>query len=389
LRNKISAEKSPGKWVQTHGKIKAFVPDDLPTTLSWTSGLVSAIAEAQTAIGRLGGLGADFPNPERLMRLFLRREAESSSRIERTYAGVRTLVLFDLIDDADQQSPDVREVENNYQLLQYSVKASAMRPMSLSVLKQMHQLLFKDVESPPKVVGDFRKMQNWIGSSLDISKARYVPPPPMRVTDCLEGLIEFIVDPPDLPLIARTAMTHYQFEAIHPFDDGNGRIGRALVLWQLAAEKALELPLLNPSAQLEAKRREYYDLMLEVTERGRWGQWIEYVCRCVTAECSHSISILRTLTDLRNRYHQSIRKARVSALLAEVVDSLFGEPAITIKAMAAQLKVSHQSAQRAIETLEKLKIVTEVTGQQRHRVYLAEDIVGPFTRPEVKTKNKD
>jgi len=350
--------------------------------------LVNAITEAQTAIGRLGGLGADFPNPERLMRLFLRREAESSSRIERTYAGVRTLVLFDLMHDDDEQSTDVREVENNYQLLLYSVKASVTYPLSLSVLKQMHQLLFKDVQSPPKVVGDFRRMQNWIGSSRDIAKARYVPPPPMRVIDRLENLVEFVKNPPAIPLIARIAMTHYQFEAIHPFDDGNGRIGRALLLWQLAAEKALDLPLLNPSAQLEATRSDYYDLMLNVTERGRWGEWIEYVCRSVTEECSHSIRILRTLTDLRAQYHQVIRKARGSALLAEVVDSLFGEPAITIKRMAELLKVSHQSAQRAIETLEKLKIVSEITGQQRNRVYLAEEIVGPFTRLGITSKKK-
>jgi Fic family protein len=320
--------------------------------------------------------------------LFLRREAESSSRIERTYAGVRTLVLFDLIDDVTERSSDIREVENNYQLLLYAVETSAARPISLSVLKQMHQLLFRQVEHPPKIVGDFRKLQNWIGSSRKIAEARYVPPPPLRVTDRLEDLIDFIVRPPDLPLIARTAMAHYQFEAIHPFDDGNGRIGRALILWQLVAEKALDLPLLNPSAQLEAKRRDYYDLMLDVTERGRWGAWIEYVCRCVTAECGHSIAVLRALTDLRAKYHQSIRKARMSALLAEVVDSLFGEPAVTIKRVADMLKISPQSAQRAVETLEGLKVVAEITGQQRNRVYMAEEIVDLFARPGSKPTKK-
>jgi Fic family protein len=374
-------------WVDAGEAAKAFVPNDLPRTLAWTGSLVSAIAEAQTAIGRLGGLGVDFPHPERLIRLFLRREAESSSRIERTYAGVRTLVLFDLLDDPEQ-SPDVQEVENNYQLLLYAVETSAIRPLSLSVLKQMHQLLFRDIEHPPKVVGDFRKLQNWIGSSGDISQARYVPPPPLRVVDRLEDLVDFLVRPPDLPLIARTAMAHYQFEAIHPFDDGNGRIGRALVLWQLLAEKAVDLPLLNPSAQLEAKRREYYDLMLDVTERGRWGPWIQYVCRCVTDECGQSIAILRKLTDLRTRYHQSIRKARKSALLSEVVDSLFGEPAVTIKGVAGMLNVSPQAAQRAVETLESMNVVAEVTGQQRNRVYLAEEIVDLFARPGAKTTKK-
>lgn len=373
--------KSPGTFVQTTAGAEAFVPDPLPRKLSWTQPLVLAACEAQTAIGRLGGLGADFPNPQRLIRMFLRREAEYSSRIEQTFAGLRTLVLFDLVEEVSERSPGARDVENNYQLLLYAFEASKRRPLSLSVLREMHQLLFRHIPESLSVVGDFRRLQNWIGSDGRIENARYVPPPPLQVTDCLSDLVEFVVHPPSLPLIVRTAMAHYQFEAIHPCDDGNGRIGRALVLWQLVAERVLDVPLLNPSAQLEARRREYYDLMLDVTQRGRWDGWIEYFCRCVTVECGRSMEILHKLTDLRTRHHQAVRKARMSALLAEIIDYLFGDPAITVKAVAELLHISPQSSQRAIETLERLKIVTEVTGKQRNRVYLAEEIVTLFSRP--------
>jgi Fic family protein len=314
------------------------------------------------------------------------QEAEFSSRIEQTYAAVCARLYYDLVDDVADASPNVLEVENNYRLLLFANKTSKSRILTLSVLKQMHELLFRGIESRPKVVGDFRKVQNWIGSSNNVADARYVPPQPVQVVECLESFIQFVNHPPSLPLLVRTAMLHYQFEAIHPFDDGNGRIGRGLILWQLVADGAIDLPLLNPSAQLEAKRREYYDLILEVTLKGQWHAWIEYFCQCVTRECYLSIEVVKSLTRLRAKYHDSIRQARKSAILAKLIDRLLGDPAVTLRLVGKMLQVTPSTAQRAIDALVQLKILVEVTGGQRNRVYLAEEIVNLFSRHSLKSK---
>jgi Fic family protein len=378
-RRDLSA-KAPGRLVKTIHDCWAFVPGALPPKITWADSLVAAIGAAHAALGHLSGLGADFSNPNRLIRMFLRREAEYSSRIEQTFAGVRTLVLFDYLPEIERTVPGAREVENNFTLLQFALDADRQRPITLSLLRQMHEILFQDVAHQPQVVGDFRKLQNWIGSSGDIREARYVPPPPLLVKDCLQDLIDFYRTESRLPPLVRTAIAHYQFEAIHPFDDGNGRIGRALVMSQLVTEGALKLPLINPSFELERNRRRYYDLLLEVTFDGKWEQWIEYFCTCVSTEAARSIETIQKLRQLRSRYHEQVRQARISGLLATLVDYLFGDPAISVKAAAKLLKITPQSAQRAIERLLELGIMHEVTGQQRNRVFIAEDIVKLFTR---------
>jgi len=368
-----------GEWVTTVSDARAFIPRRLPAEFAWTPKLTHAVIEAQTCLGRLSGLGHRFRHPERLIRMFLRREAEYSSRIERTYAGVRTLVLFDLVKDVREQSPDVLEVENNYKVLKFVCETAGTIPITLASLRHMQAMLFEGVQRPPQVVGDFRRLQNWIGASGNIHEARYVPPPPTHVRECLEGLLEFIRTPDELPPVVRCAMVHYQFESIHPFDDGNGRIGRALILSQLLADKAIPLPLLNPSAQLERQRQAYYDLLHDVSVKGAWEEWIRYFSNCVTAECRRSIQILERLDVLRHDYLSKVGKARQSALILRLVDHLFGEPAVNVPTTADILGVTKQSAQRLLEKLQAAHIVEEVTGQRRNRVYLANQIVDVFS----------
>lgn len=385
MKLKDLSDHAPGELVKTIHDSYAFVPHRLPGKFVWNDALVLAVTSAEASLAHLNGLGSRLPHPERLVRMFLRREAEFSSRIEQTYAGVRTLVLFDFLEDIEEQAPSVREVENNYQLLKFSFERTRQQPLSLSLLRHMQRMLFDNVDCPPKVIGDFRKLQNWIGTSNNIRDARYVPPPPFKVQECIEGLLQFINTKGTLPTLVRTAMAHYQFEAIHPFDDGNGRVGRALILAQLTSEGCLSLPLLNPSAQMESHRREYYDLLLDVSLTGAWQPWIEYFCRCVQRESARSIEILEKLDQLRSQYHHQVRRVRLPALLAKLIDHLFGDPAVSVKSAAEILNITPQSAQRVVEKLVDAKVLTEVTGRQRNRVYLAEQIVKLFSRsPDAK-----
>jgi Fic family protein len=195
----------------------------------------------------------------------------------------------------------------------------------------------------------------------------------------MEQLEQFIQQDGSVPRVARLAMTHYQFESIHPFADGNGRIGRVLILLLMCQTGMLPLPLFNPSAYLETNRRSYYDHLLDVSERGAWTPWIEFFSRGITEECSNTSKRIEALEDLRRWYQQKVQTSRSPANLTKLVDELFGNPRITLENVQRMLNVWPASAQRYLDKLVKLKILREVTGGQRNRVYLAHKIVDAFS----------
>lgn len=356
----------------------AFVPRALPPALQWTNDTIAAMNEAESALGKLVGIGHRFPRPQRLIRLFLRREAELSSRIENTYAGVRTQLLFPYLENVREKSPDAREVDNNFRTLQFGLKAIKHRPISQSLIREMHQLLLKGVRGQDKTPGSYRQVQAHIGRSSDIHEARFVPPPPHLVPECMEQFERFIAKPGSVPRLARLAMIHYQFEAIHPFADGNGRIGRVLILLIMCQTGLLPLPLFNPSASLEAGRSTYYDHLLQVSQRGAWCPWIEFFARGIVEECAHTTKRIEALDDLRRRYQKKVRTPRTSAQLTDLVDQLFGMPRVILEDVVKMLGVWPKSAQRFIDRLVELDILREVSGAKRNRVYLAHEIVQLF-----------
>jgi Fic family protein len=356
-----------------------FVPHPLPAKVDWNDKLVSAVAEAEGALGKLSGLGQKFPRPRRLVRLFLRREAELSSRIENTFAGVRTQLLFRDVPEIHEKSPDVVEVENNFRALEFGLKAIKDRDLSIHLIRQMHQVLMKDARGHDQTPGSFRKLQAHIGTSSDIRDARFVPPPPHAVSECMEQLEAFIRNDRIVPRVAKLAMAHYQFEAIHPFADGNGRIGRVLILLLMCQSGLLPLPLFNPSAYLERHRREYYDHLLAVSQRGAWVDWLEFFSRGIEQECAETSRRIEALDDLRRSYQERIRSSRASVKLAKLVDELFGSPRLRLDNVAKMLDVWPASAQRYLDKLVDHRILREVTGGSRNRVYLAQEIVEQFS----------
>lgn len=356
-----------------------FVPNPLPPHVAWTDRLVSAIADAESALGRLSGLGQKFPRPKRLVRLFLRREAELSSRIENTFAGVRTQLLFKLLPDVRENAPDVLEVENNFRALEFGLKAIEDRCISSHLIRQMHQVLLRNVRGQDKTPGGFRKVQAHIGRTGDIREARFVPPPPLELPHCMDALERFIAQKHTTPRVARLAMIHYQFEAIHPFADGNGRIGRVLILLLMCQSGMLPLPLFNPSAYLETHRSEYYDHLLAVSQRGAWADWIEFFSAGIRQECLNTNRRIEALEDLRQAYQDKIRASRSSAKLTKLVDELFGRPRLRLEDVTRMLDVWPPSAQRYLDKLQALGILREVTGGSRNRVYLATEIVDLFS----------
>jgi Fic family protein len=367
----------PGRKLVIQRGIQAFVPNPLPGHFTWDNRLVGILSKADQALGRLEGLGRKLPDPSLLVRMFLRREAELSSRIEQTYARVQTMLLFDHLPDVAQKVPAVREVTNNFRVLESAFQVK--QPVSLSLIRRMHEMLFEGIDAPRLAPGNFRRIQNWIGHTHRIEDARYIPPPPQEVERCMRGLVEYIRTADDLPTLVRCAMAHYQFEAIHPFADGNGRIGRAIVLLMLKLEKALPVPLLNPSAQLEQNRREYYDLLLNVTRRGEWKPWIEFFASSVAQEAEDACHRLTELDALRDGYRAQFGTARTSALLMRLIDELFADPAITAQQAASALQINAATAQRLVDKLAHGNVLREVTGKRRNRVYVAQSIVDLFS----------
>lgn len=370
---------SPGTLQKNLEGQWTFVANPLPGKINWSDRLVCAIATAESAMGRLAGLGQKFPRPKRLVRMFLRREAELSSRIENTYAGVRTQLLFKVMPQVQETAPDVTEVENNFRALEFGLKAIRDRELSTHLIKQMHQILLKGVRGHDMTPGAFRTVQAHIGRSTDIRQARFVPPPPHRVQECMDQLEQFIRADSPIPRVARLAMIHYQFEAIHPFADGNGRIGRVIILLLMCQMGMLPLSLFNPSAYLESHRREYYDHLLAVSHRGAWGDWIEFFCDGIAQECKETIGRIEALEELRRSYQTRIQSSRSSAKLGKLVDDLFGLPRVRLEDVQRILDVWPPSAQRYIDRLLSLGILREVTGGARNRVYLAERIINLFS----------
>ena len=321
-------------------------------------------------------MGLTLPNPRIVLRSFLRREAELSSRIENTHANFSDLALFEQTRSVEERVPDVREVANNEQALSFGLRAvQDGRGVSLSLIRQMHQVLMKDIRGADKSPGRFRELQVHIGRTNRIEEARFVPAPPLLVPELMEQLVAFARAQGDLPALARSAMLHYQFESIHPFSDGNGRIGRVLILMLLCADGVLPLPLLNPSAFLERHRTEYYEHLVNVSRRGEWTEWVKFFARGIAEEARDAVERIERLKRLQTDYLRRLRSTRASSLLLRLVDELFVNPATTVKRAAEVLGVGYTSAKKNVERLVKSGILSEISGRSRDRLYFAGEIV--------------
>lgn len=368
--------KSPGRLVSTVGGGSAFVPDPLPPTIELRGETVVELSRADRALGALAGYGSVMPNPRLLIAPFVRREAVLSSRIEGTTADVGDLALFDVSPDLEQEVPDVREVANYVEAMQLGLARLASLPLGARLIRELHERLMTGVRGSHKAPGEFRTVQNWIGPpGSTIQTATYVPPPPQELGPALSALERFLHDPRPYPPLVCLALVHYQFEAIHPFLDGNGRVGRLLNTLWLCEQGLLPQPLLYLSAYFEKHRAQYYEGLLGVTLRGEWEGWIRYFLAGVTEQAEDAVSRAAKLVALRDDYLRMATKTRGSARTVQLVELLFETPAVTIAGIAASLGVSFAGAQGLVERLEEVGILREITGFQRNRIYRADGII--------------
>jgi Fic family protein len=375
---------SPGRLVPTASGHQAFVPDDLPPRIIWTGDLVSAVSAADRALGRLGGLGADMPNPYLLIRPFVRREAVLSSQIEGTQTSMPQLLLFEVNERVEQDVPDVREVVNYIRALEHGLERQKQLPLSLRLIREMHRMLLEGVRGEDRHPGEFRTSQVHIGPHRQpIEQARFIPPPPgPELSRALDAFEKYLHAPSDLPPVVRIALVHYQFETIHPFVDGNGRIGRLLISLMLCLDGVLPMPLLYLSAYFQRTRADYYDQLLRVNQRGTWNDWLIYFARGVASESMDAVDRAQRLKKLQAKYLKQVRTARASALLTRLVEELFNQPMVTMGRVAELLDVTPNTAQKHIDRLVGHRILREITGQKRNRIFAAEGIIRSIYEPD-------
>jgi len=365
-----------GKLLQTAQGHLAYVPNPLEPAIDLSLSIVRELSEADRALSELAGVARTLPNPHLLIGPFLRREAVLSSRIEGTQASFSDLLFFEAARLGEKEVPDVREVSNYVQAMEYGLARLSALPVSFRLIREIHQRLMAGVRDETQTPGEFRRSQNWIGpSGCTLQDAVFVPPPVEEMHAALDAFEKYLHAPSQLPALMRLALIHYQFEVIHPFLDGNGRVGRLLVTMLLCTEKLLPQPMLYLSAYFEQHSEEYYRLLLAVSQKGSWAQWIRYFLRAVAVQSRDAIQRIDLLLALRQKYRAHLQKARASALLLQIVDNLFDFPAVTNPALSRRMKVTPRSAQLNIEKLVARDILSEATGQQRNRVYIATEIV--------------
>ena len=287
---------APGRLVKNPQGGWVFLPNPLPPEIDLGWPLVTALSAADRALAELAGVGGTLPNPHLLIGPFVRREAVLSSRIEGTQASLSDLFFFEAAPQQHRGPEDVREVANYVNALEYGLKRIETLPISSRLIRELHGHLMAEVRGGERAPGELRRVQNWIGpEGCSLDEATYVPPPPQELPGALGALEEFIHGPSDLPPLIRFALVHYQFEAIHPFLDGNGRIGRLLITLGLGSEGLLPHPLLYLSDFFEKNRKEYYRLLLAVTTHGRWEPWIRFFLRGVADQSRDAILRARAL----------------------------------------------------------------------------------------------
>lgn len=369
-----------GRSIRTPQGYTAFVPDPLPPTLEWTPVLTRALSDADRMIGQLAGEGGQLPNPHVLIRPFVRREAVLSSRIEGTRATLGELLAAEAGVPVERSPDDLREVANYVKALEQGVKRLNTLPLSLRLLRELHATLMTGVRGEHATPGEFRRSQNWIGPpGCTLANASYVPPPVEEMTECLGAWERFLHDR-SLPPLAQVALLHYQFEAIHPFLDGNGRVGRLLITLFLVEREILPTPLLYLSAFFEAARRDYYERLHGVTEHGDWESWLQYFLNGVARQSEDALGRAAKINQLLAAWRKAAADTS-SKVPLRLVEALGVNPYITLTGAARQLKVAFTTVQRAAERLQKLGIVKEVSGQQRNRVYCATALLSILEAP--------
>lgn len=354
-------------------KAEAFIPAPLPPCppIEWTIELRRKFDEALLALGRLDSVSSLLPDVSLFLYTYVRKEAVLSSMIEGTQSSISDLLLFEIEQEPGVPREDAREVSNYVDALDYGLsRLQEGFPLSLRLLREIHERLLAHGRGSGKMPGEFRRSQNWIGGTRP-GNAVYVPPPFEHVADCMGALELFLHDQPEpSPILLKAAMAHVQFESIHPFLDGNGRLGRLLITLLLCEQKALSKPMLYLSLYFKTHRKTYYELLNRVRQDGDWEIWLEFFADAVAYTAGQAVDTVQRLEQMAQNDRQQIQtcgKAAGSAL--RLHHELLRCPISTANTLGKATGLSHVTVNKTLDLLTRLEIVQERTGHKRNRIF--------------------
>lgn len=346
---------------------KAFYPSNLPPKPEIVVGsdLKKLLVSAEQKLAELNGIGFSLPNPDLFIMMAIRKEALLSSQIEGTQATMTDVLTYEAWENVDNLD-DVQEVVNYIKALHHGIARLDKLPLSQRVIKECHGILLNSVRGYKKTPGEFRKSQIWIGPSL--KNAIFVPPPHEQIPESIGNLEKFIHEENSFPLLVKCALIHYQFETIHPFLDGNGRIGRLLIDLYIHRKHLLHKPLIYTSLFFKENRQEYFDRLMMVRNTGNFEQWIEFFLKAMHWSSDHAIEKIKQILMLQETLRQKIIKEKKASLRSiQLLDVLFTSPLTTINVIAEKLEISFQAASEQVKLFLELGILKELTGQKRSR----------------------
>ncbi|KYF82932.1 cell filamentation protein Fic [Sorangium cellulosum] len=358
-----------GRFVQQPTGYTAFEPSPLPPEppVRLDGELLRLLSAADLALGRLDGITSILPNPNLFVAMYVRQEAVLSSQIEGTQASLTDVLQFEAGDREGGKLRDVQEVVNYVGAMNYGLEQTTL-PMSLRLIREIHARLMQGVRGEHLEPGEFRRTQNWIGpAGCTLSTASFVPPPPHLLPQFMGVLESFLYDE-TLPPLIHAGLAHAQFETIHPFLDGNGRVGRLLITFLLCQRGVLSRPLLYISHFLKQNRAEYYDRLQAVRTNGAWEEWLAFFIRGVRDVAAQAHETARKILDLRTHYQGLLQnEGKAGATLLRALDILFAQPVLTPATIEEKLGVTYVTANNHVARLVELGILQETTGYKRNR----------------------
>ena len=377
-----------GRYIQQPVGFKAFVPKGLPPepALKIDHELLSLLSQADRALGRLDGSTEMLPNPDLFVFMYVRREAVLSSQIEGTQASLMDVLEFEAQALEPGRPQDVKEVVNYVNAMNYGLERLKEIPLSLRLICEIHEKLLAGVRGSEKSRGKFRRTQNWIGSPgpEGLTTANFVPPPPHEMGEALDNLEKFFYDERPMPFLIKIGLIHAQFETIHPFLDGNGRLGRLLITFLICQREVLQQPLLYLSYFFKQYRSEYYNRLQAIRDKGDWEGWLKFFLKGVYEIAQEATATARQIVNLREEHRALIteRLGRGAAKGLALLEMLFLRPIISVHTAMEITKLSYANANKIVKDLCNLGLLAEFTGQKRNRRFFYEPYLSFFKETE-------
>lgn len=369
----VASSTRAGRYIHQTQGFDAFVPAPYPPEdVRLDNRMLELLTRADRELGRLVGSAEILPNPDLFVQMYVRREAVLSSQIEGTQASLMDVLEYEAARRAGERRVDVHEISNYVAALRQGLRRVKELPLSLRLIREIHERLMRGVRGgeAAKTPGEFRRSQNWVGGASPAT-ARYVPPPVHEMEQALDAFEKALHDKAGYPLLVRVGLAHAQFETIHPFQDGNGRIGRLLVTFLLCQYGVLGEPLLYLSIFFKEHRQEYYDRLQAVRDRGDWEGWLAFFLEGVAVVAAEATDTARRIVKLREELRERITnelKRRAGTAL-RLLDALFKEPVVSVKSVEKMVNYSQPAAGALIQAMERAGILSELTGRQRGRVW--------------------